>query len=215
MDACPHASAASCKYLGRLRAAVPTFVTSSNFLAGGIRSLRKRSDPLGRWRPHRRHRRYYQAVRGRLSVDLAGASSLRPCVAMRRQSRRRMKGFEQARALVRRPCWRKFATSVCSDATPVASTYEGFRTDGSACPSTLLAQVRYVVADVAIESFLDMESDGLKAELQQCPMDPQGGGGTPSSASLPVFGTSSDFRADGIICGSIVGIAGYAPIEAG
>jgi hypothetical protein len=104
---------------------------------------------------------------------------------------------------------------VCSDATPVASTYEGFRTDGSACPSTLLAQVRYVVADVAIESFLDMESDGLKAELQQCPMDPQGGGGTPSSASLPVFGTSSDFRADGIICGSIVGIAGYAPIEAG
>jgi hypothetical protein len=63
---------------------------------------------------------------------------------------------------------------VCSDATPVASTYEGFRTDGSACPSTLLAQVRYVVADVAIESFLDMESDGLKAELQQCPARPKG-----------------------------------------
>ena len=43
------------------------------------------------------------------------------------------------------------------------------RTDGGACPSTLLAQVRYVAADVAIENFLDMEYDGLKAELQQSP----------------------------------------------
>jgi hypothetical protein len=56
----------------------------------------------------------------------------------------------RARTLVRRPCWRKFATSVCSDATPVASTYEGFRTGEDACPSTLLAQVRYVVSCVAM-----------------------------------------------------------------
>jgi hypothetical protein len=41
----------------------------------------------------------------------------------------------------------------CSDATPVASTYRWFRTDGSAWPSTLLAQARNVVPDVAIESF--------------------------------------------------------------
>jgi len=43
----------------------------------------------------------------------------------------------------------------------------GDRTDGFACLSTLLAQVRYVVPDVAIEGFLEMESDGLKAGLQQ------------------------------------------------
>jgi hypothetical protein len=43
----------------------------------------------------------------------------------------------------------------CSDAAPVASTYEGFRTDGGARPSALLAQVRYVVPDIAIESFLN------------------------------------------------------------
>ena len=55
----------------------------------------------------------------------------------------------------------------CSDATSVASTFEGFRTDGGARPSTLLAQVRYVVPAVVIESFLNMESEGLKAELQQ------------------------------------------------
>jgi hypothetical protein len=51
----------------------------------------------------------------------------------------------------------------CRDATPVASTCEGQRTGGGARPSTLLAQVRYVVPDVAIESLLNMESDGLKA----------------------------------------------------
>jgi len=32
-------------------------------------------------------------------------------VAMRRQSRRRLKSSEQTEALVRRPCWRKFDTS--------------------------------------------------------------------------------------------------------
>ena len=41
-------------------------------------------------------------------------------------------------------------------------------------PTTLLAQVRYVVPDIAIGSFLDMESDGLKAELQQSPAHPKG-----------------------------------------
>jgi hypothetical protein len=55
----------------------------------------------------------------------------------------------------------------CSDATSVASTFEELRTDGGARPSTLLAQVRYVVPDVVIESFLNMQSDGLKAELQK------------------------------------------------
>jgi hypothetical protein len=39
--------------------------------------------------------------------------------------------------------------------------------------STLLAQIRYVVSRVAIESFLNMESDGLKAELQQGPTHPE------------------------------------------
>jgi hypothetical protein len=76
----------------------------------------------------------------------------------------------------------------CSDATSVASTFEVLRTDGGACPSTLLAQVRYVAADVAIENLLDMEYDGLKAELQQCPTHPKRWS-APSSASakLPAF----------------------------
>jgi hypothetical protein len=39
--------------------------------------------------------------------------------------------------------------------------------------STLLAQIRYVVSRVAIESFLNMESDGLKAKLQQGPTHPE------------------------------------------
>jgi hypothetical protein len=43
---------------------------------------------------------------------------------------------------------------------------------GGARPSTLLAQVCYIVPDVAIENFLDMESDGLKAELQQSSTHP-------------------------------------------
>jgi hypothetical protein len=47
----------------------------------------------------------------RPSTLLAQVRYVVPCVAMRRQSRRRMKGFEQTEALVRRPCWRKFATS--------------------------------------------------------------------------------------------------------
>ena len=38
----------------------------------------------------------------------------------------------------------------CSDAMPVASTYEGFQIAGSVCPSTLLAQVRYLVLDVCV-----------------------------------------------------------------
>jgi hypothetical protein len=54
----------------------------------------------------------------------------------------------------------------------VASTCEGQRTGGGARPPTLLAQVRYIVPDVAIENFLDMESDGLKAELQQSSTHP-------------------------------------------
>jgi hypothetical protein len=33
---------------------------------------------------------------------------------------------------------------------PVASTYEGFQIAGSVCPSTLLAQVCYVVLDVCV-----------------------------------------------------------------
>ena len=66
------------------------------------------------------------------------------------------------------------SSGVCRAETPVALTHEGLRTDGGACPSTLLAQVRYLVPCVAIESFLNMESDGLKAELQQSPTHPKG-----------------------------------------
>ena len=51
--------------------------------------------------------------RERLSVDLAGASSL--------------------------------PRAGCSDATPVASTYEGSQIGGSVCPSTLLAHLSYLV----------------------------------------------------------------------
>jgi hypothetical protein len=40
------------------------------------------------------------------------------------------------------------ARAGCSDAMPVASMYEGFQIAGSVCPSTLLAQVRYLVPDV-------------------------------------------------------------------
>jgi len=81
---------------------------------------------------------------------------------------------------------------------PVASTYEGFRTDESTRPSTLLAQVRYVAAYVAIESFLNMESDGLKAELQQNSTHPKGWR-APFRASVPIFATRSDFIVNGII----------------
>jgi hypothetical protein len=42
-----------------------------------------------------------------------------------------------------------------------------FEQNGGACPSTLLAQVRYLVPCVVIESFVNTEYDGLKAELQQ------------------------------------------------
>jgi hypothetical protein len=41
----------------------------------------------------------------------------------------------------------------CSDAMPVASTYEGFQIVGSVCPSTLLAQVRYLVPDLCPLAF--------------------------------------------------------------
>jgi hypothetical protein len=60
--------------------------------------------------------------------------------------------------------------SVCPDhldCLQVTSTCEGFRVNGGACPSTLLAQVRYLVPCVVIESFVNTEYDGLKAELQQ------------------------------------------------
>jgi hypothetical protein len=58
-------------------------------------------------------------------------------------------------ALSRPRCLRELRTGAsslaragCSDATPVASMYEGFQIAGSVCPSTLLAQVRYLVPDL-------------------------------------------------------------------
>jgi hypothetical protein len=50
---------------------------------------------------------------------------------------------------------------------PIRLVIDQIEPHENAFPSTLLAQVCYVVLDAAIESFLNMESDVLKAELQQ------------------------------------------------
>jgi hypothetical protein len=90
-------------------------------------------------------------LRERLSVDLAGASSLPRAGCCPSTLLAQVRYL--APDVVRRPCWRKFATSCrmlsvdlagasslpragCSDATPVASTYEGFLIGEGVRPST-------------------------------------------------------------------------------
>jgi hypothetical protein len=83
------------------------------------------------------------------STLLAQVRYVVPDVAMRCQSRRRIKDSNRRKRLsVDLASASSLPRAGCSDAMPVASTYKGFRIGGSACPSTLLAQVRYLVPDV-------------------------------------------------------------------